>query len=126
MFSHLLKKRILLIGQELDDALANEVVSQLIYLAADNSTADITLYINTPGGSVQAGLAIFDAMQYIPCAVSTVGLGAVASMGAFLLASGAAGKRKAFPNARIMMHQPLGGCQGSVGAVSEILYSLSR
>lgn len=88
------------------------MVSQLLYLATEDPTADITLYINSPGGSVQAGLAIFDAMQYIPCAVNTVCFGMAASMGAFLLAAGTKGKRKSLPNSRIMIHQPLGGAQG--------------
>lgn len=88
------------------------MVSQMLYLAAEDPTADITLYINSPGGSVQAGLAIFDAMQYVPCDVSTVCFGMAASMGAFLLSAGTKGKRKSLPNSRIMIHQPLGGAQG--------------
>jgi ATP-dependent Clp protease, protease subunit len=101
-----------MLGSEVNDEVANVLVSQLLYLASADPTADITLYINSPGGSVQAGLAIFDAMQYVPCDVRTVCYGMAASMGAFLLAAGAPGKRKALPNSRIMIHQPLGGAQG--------------
>jgi ATP-dependent Clp endopeptidase proteolytic subunit ClpP len=97
------------------DDVANVMVAQMLYLATADPAADITIYINSPGGSVQAGLAIFDAMQYIPCDVSTVCFGMAASMGAFLLSAGAKGKRRALPNSRIMIHQPLGGSQGEVG-----------
>merc|ERR1719456_767581 len=93
------------------------MVSQLLYLASENPEEDITLYINSPGGSVQAGLAIFDAMQYVPCDVSTVCFGMAASMGAFLLSAGTKGKRKSLPNSRIMIHQPLGGAQGEAADV---------
>ena len=110
-----MKDRILLLGSEVTDDVANVMVSQLLYLASADPSADITLYINSPGGSVQAGLAIFDTMQYIPCDVSTVCFGMAASMGAFLLAAGAPGKRRSLPNSRIMIHQPLGGSQGEVG-----------
>ncbi len=98
----------------MNDEVANVMVSQMLYLAAEDPFRDITLYINSPGGSVQAGLAIFDTMQYIPCDVSTVCFGAASSMGAFLLAAGTKGKRKSLPSSRIMIHQPLGGSQGEV------------
>ena len=114
MYSKLLQDRILLLGSEVNDDVANTMVSQLLYLASADPHKDITLYINSPGGSVQAGLAIFDALQYIPCEVNTVCFGMAASMGAFLLAAGTKGKRKSLPNSRIMIHQPLGGSQGEV------------
>jgi len=110
--SRLMKDRVLLLGSEVNDEVANVMVSQMLYLASADPDADITLYINSPGGSVQAGLAIFDTMQYIPCAVNTVCFGMAASMGAFLLSSGTPGKRRSLPNSRIMIHQPLGGSQG--------------
>jgi len=112
VISRLLKDRILLLGSEVNDDVANVMVSQMLYLASEDPQADITLYINSPGGSVQAGLAIFDTMQYVPCDIRTVCFGMAASMGAFLLASGTKGKRKSLPNSRIMIHQPLGGSQG--------------
>lgn len=112
IISHLLKERILFLGSEVTDDVANVMVAQMLFLAAADPKADITLYINSPGGSVQAGLAIFDAMQYVPCDIRTVCIGMAASMGAFLLASGTPGKRRSLPNARIMIHQPLGGSQG--------------
>jgi len=112
VISRLMKDRILMLGSEVNDEVANVLVSQLLYLASADPEADITLYINSPGGSVQAGLAIFDTMNYIPCDVSTVCFGMAASMGAFLLSAGAKGKRRSLPNARIMIHQPLGGSQG--------------
>lgn len=102
----------MLLGSEVNDDVANVMVSQMLYLASADPEADITIYINSPGGSVQAGLAIFDTMQYIPCAVNTVCFGMAASMGAFLLSAGTPGKRKSLPNSRIMIHQPLGGSQG--------------
>lgn len=112
VISRLMKDRILLLGSEVNDDVANVMVSQLLYLASADPEADITLYINSPGGSVQAGLAIFDTMQYIPCDINTVCFGMAASMGAFLLSSGTKGKRRSLPNSRIMIHQPLGGSQG--------------
>jgi len=112
VISRLLKDRILLLGTEVNDEVANVMVSQMLYLASEDPNADITIYINSPGGSVQAGLAIFDTMQYIPCDVRTVCFGMAASMGAFLLSAGTKGKRKSLPNSRIMIHQPLGGSQG--------------
>jgi ATP-dependent Clp protease, protease subunit len=110
--SRLMKDRILMLGSEVNDEVANNMMSQMLYLASADPEADITLYINSPGGSVQAGLAIFDTMQYIPCDVNTVCFGMAASMGAFLLSAGTPGKRRSLPNSRIMIHQPLGGSQG--------------
>jgi ATP-dependent Clp protease protease subunit len=103
-----------MLGSEVNDDVANVMVSQMLYLASADPDKDITIYINSPGGSVQAGLAIFDTMQYIPCDVNTVCFGMAASMGAFLLSSGTKGKRRSLPNSRIMIHQPLGGSQGDV------------
>uniref|UniRef100_A0A7S1TRM8 ATP-dependent Clp protease proteolytic subunit n=1 Tax=Phaeomonas parva TaxID=124430 RepID=A0A7S1TRM8_9STRA len=124
--SRLLKDRVLLLGQQVNDDVANVLVAQLLYLASEDPDKDITLYINSPGGSVSAGMAIFDTMQYVPCDVSTVCFGMAASMGAFLLGAGAKGKRRALPNSRIMIHQPLGGAQGQAADVEiqakEILY----
>lgn len=126
VISRLLQDRILLLGQQVNDEVANLLVAQLLYLAQEDPTKDITLYINSPGGSVSAGLAIFDTMQYVPCDVSTVCFGTAASMGAFLLGAGTPGKRRALPNARIMIHQPLGGAQGQAADIEiqakEILY----
>jgi ATP-dependent Clp endopeptidase proteolytic subunit ClpP len=126
VISRLLKDRILLLGQQVDDEVANVLVAQLLYLANEDPEKDITLYINSPGGSVSAGMAIYDTMQYVPCDVSTVCFGMAASMGAFLLGAGAKGKRKALPNARIMIHQPLGGAQGQAADIEiqakEILF----
>ncbi|CAN0249981.1 unnamed protein product [Ectocarpus fasciculatus] len=126
VISRLLKDRILLLGQQVNDEVANVLVAQLLYLANDDPDKDITLYINSPGGSVSAGMAIYDAMQYVPCDVSTVCFGTAASMGAFLLGAGAKGKRRSLPNARIMIHQPLGGAQGQAADIEiqakEILF----
>ena len=112
IYSRLLKDRIIFIGGPIDDDIANSVVAQLLFLEGDDPDKDINLYINSPGGSVSAGLAIYDTMQYIKCEVSTICIGLAASMGAFLLAAGAKGKRKALPNAEIMIHQVSGGAQG--------------
>ena len=112
IYSRLLKDRIVFLGGEVDDDSANLIVAQLLFLEADDPDKDISLYINSPGGSVTAGMAIYDTMQYIKCDVSTICIGMAASMGAFLLSSGAKGKRIALPNAEIMIHQPLGGTQG--------------
>ncbi len=112
IYSRLLKDRIVFIPGEINDITANLVVAQLIFLEAEDPEKDIFMYINSPGGSVSAGLAIFDTMQYVKCDVSTICIGMAASMGAFLLAAGAKGKRKALPNSEIMIHQPLGGAQG--------------
>lgn len=126
VISRLLKDRILLLGQGVDDEVANVLVAQLLYLANEDPTKDITLYINSPGGSVSAGMAIYDTMQYVPCDVATVCFGMAASMGAFLLGAGAKGKRRALPNSRIMIHQPLGGAQGQAADIEiqakEILF----
>jgi ATP-dependent Clp protease protease subunit len=126
VISRLLKDRILLLGTDVNDEVANVLVAQLLYLANEDPEKDITLYINSPGGSVSAGLAIYDTMQFIPCDVTTVCFGMAASMGAFLLGAGAPGKRKSLPNARIMIHQPLGGAQGQAADIEiqakEILF----
>ena len=112
IFSRLLKDRIVFLGGEIDDDTANLVVAQMLFLEMEDPDQDIMLYINSPGGSISAGMAIYDTMHYVKCEVSTVCVGMAASMGAFLLASGAKGKRKALPNAEIMIHQPLGGARG--------------
>ena len=112
IYSRLLKERIIFLGEEVNDVSASVIVAQLLFLEADDPDKDIQLYINSPGGSVTAGMAIYDTMQYIKCDVSTVCIGMAASMGAFLLSGGAKGKRFALPNAEIMVHQPLGGAQG--------------
>ena len=112
IFSRLLKERIIFLGEEVTDASASLVVAQLLFLESEDPGKDINLYINSPGGSVTAGMAIYDTMHYIKCDVSTICVGMAASMGAFLLAGGAKGKRIALPNAEIMIHQPSGGAQG--------------
>lgn len=126
VISRLLKDRILLLGTDVNDEVANVLVAQLLYLANEDPDSDITLYINSPGGSVSAGLAIYDTMKFIPCDVQTVCFGMAASMGAFLLGAGTPGKRKSLPNARIMIHQPLGGAQGQASDIEiqakEILF----
>ena len=112
IFSWLLKERIIFLGEEVTDTSAGLIVSQLLFLESEDPNKDIHLYINSPGGSVSAGLAIYDTMNYIKCDVSTICFGMAASMGAFLLAGGAKGKRFALPNAEVMIHQPSGGAQG--------------
>ena len=112
IFSRLLRERIIFLGTPIDDMVANLIVAQLLLLDSENSEKDIMLYINSPGGSVTAGLAIYDTMQHIRADVSTICLGQAASMGAFLLSSGAKGKRLALPHSRVLIHQPLGGAQG--------------
>ena len=112
IYSRLLKDRIIFLGEEVTDVSANLIVAQLLFLEAEDPGKDIHLYINSPGGSVSAGLAIYDTMRYIKCDVSTICLGMAASMGAFLLAGGTKGKRFALPNAEIMIHQPSGGARG--------------
>ena len=112
IYSRLLKDRIIFLGEEVNETTASLVVAQLLFLESEDPGKDISLYINSPGGSVTAGMAIYDTMQYIKCDVSTICIGMAASMGAFLLAGGAKGKRYALPNAEIMIHQPLGGAQG--------------
>ncbi len=117
IYSRLLEDRIIFLSGEIDDAVANTVVAQLIYLEAKDPSKDISLYINSPGGSVSAGLAIYDTMNYVKCDVSTICIGMAASMGAFLLSSGQKGKRYALPNSEIMIHQPLGGAQGQASDI---------
>jgi ATP-dependent Clp protease protease subunit len=113
IYSRLLKDRIIILGTQVNEVSANLVVAQMLYLQFEDAESDIHFYINSPGGSVTAGLAIYDTMQYITCDVATYCMGQAASMGAVLLAAGAAGKRNALPNARIMIHQPLAGMQGT-------------
>lgn len=112
IYSRLLKDRIIFLGEEIDENVASIIVAQLLFLEAEDPKKDISIYVNSPGGSVTAGMAIYDTMQYIKPDVSTICIGMAASMGAFLLSSGAKGKRFALPNAEIMIHQPLGGAQG--------------
>ncbi|MFS0666622.1 ATP-dependent Clp endopeptidase proteolytic subunit ClpP [Peribacillus frigoritolerans] len=112
IYSRLLKDRIIMLGSAIDDNVSNSIVAQLLFLEAENPEKDITLYINSPGGSITSGMAIYDTMQYIKPNVSTVCIGMAASMGAFLLAAGEKGKRYALPNSEVMIHQPLGGAQG--------------
>ena len=112
IFSRLLKDRIIFLGDPIEDHVANLVIAQLLFLAAEDPEKDVNLYINSPGGVVTAGLAIYDTMQYLKCPVSTICIGQASSMGALLLAAGTKGKRFALPHARIMIHQPLGGVQG--------------
>jgi ATP-dependent Clp protease, protease subunit len=113
IYSRLLKDRIIFLGSQVNDAVANNIVAQLLFLQFDDPKADIHMYINSPGGSVTAGMAMYDTMQYISCDVATYCLGQCASMGALLLTAGAAGKRNALPNSRIMIHQPLAGMEGT-------------
>ena len=117
IYSKLLEERIIFITGEIDDATANTVVAELLYLEHTDSTKDISIYINSPGGSVTAGLAIYDTMNFIKCDVSTICVGMAASMGAFLLSSGTKGKRYALPSSEIMIHQPLGGAQGQASDI---------
>ena len=117
IFSRLLNDRIIFLGEEVNDTSASLVVAQLLYLEAQDPDKDIQMYINSPGGSVTAGMAIYDTMQYIKCDVSTICIGMAASMGAFLLSSGAKGKRLALPNAEIMIHQPSGGAKGQASDI---------
>lgn len=117
IYSRLLEDRIVFISGEIDDASANTVVAQLIYLEAKNPEKDICVYINSPGGSVTAGMAIYDTMKYVKCDVSTICVGLAASMGAFLLAAGTKGKRFCLPNSEVMIHQPLGGAKGQASDI---------
>lgn len=117
IYSRLLEDRIVFISGEIDDASANTVVAQLIYLEAKNPDKDICIYINSPGGSVTAGMAIYDTMKYVKCDVSTICVGLAASMGAFLLAAGTKGKRFCLPNSEVMIHQPLGGAKGQASDI---------
>ncbi|WP_308637310.1 ATP-dependent Clp endopeptidase proteolytic subunit ClpP [Paenibacillus silvisoli] len=117
IYSRLLKDRIVFLGTPVNDMVANSIIAQLLFLAADDPDKDISLYVNSPGGSVSAGLAIFDTMNFIKPDVSTICVGMAASMGAFLLAAGAKGKRFALPNSEVMIHQPLGGAQGQASDI---------
>jgi ATP-dependent Clp protease, protease subunit len=117
LYSRLLKDRIVMLGTPVNDDVANIIVAQLLFLESEDPDKGINLYINSPGGSVTAGLAIYDTMQYVKCPVSTICIGQAASMGALLLLAGAPGKRYALPNARIMIHQPLGGAQGQASDI---------
>ena len=112
VFNRLLKNRVVMLGTDVNDEIANQICAQLLYLEGEDDATDIWLYINSPGGSVTAGMAIYDTMQFVCCDVATVCMGMAASMGQFLLTAGAAGKRYTLPNARIMMHQPLAGLRG--------------
>ena len=118
IYSRLLKDRIIFVSGEINDVMADLIVAQLIFLEAEDPDKDIAMYINSPGGSVSAGMAIYDTMQYIKCDVSTICVGLAASMGAFLLSAGTKGKRKALPNCEIMIHQPLGGARGQASDIN--------
>ncbi len=118
IYSRLLKDRVIFLGSEVNDTSANLVIAQMLFLEAEDPDKEIRLYINSPGGSVSAGMAIYDTMQYICCDVSTICIGLAASMGAFLLTAGTPGKRFALPNAEIMIHQPLGGTQGQAADIA--------
>ena len=130
IFSRLLNDRIVFLGEEVNDTTASLVVAQLLYLEAQDPDKDIQMYINSPGGSISAGMAIYDTMQYIKCDVSTICIGMAASMGSFLLAAGAKGRRLALPNSEIMIHQPLGGARGQASDIKiqadHILYIRGR
>ena len=117
IYSRLLKDRIIMLGTEIDDDVANVIVAQLLFLESEDADKDINIYINSPGGSVTAGMAIYDTMQYVKPAISTICMGQAASMGALLLCAGTKGKRFALPHARIMIHQPLGGVQGQAADI---------
>ncbi|WP_179090270.1 ATP-dependent Clp endopeptidase proteolytic subunit ClpP [Paenibacillus sp. FSL H8-0548] len=118
IYSRLLKDRIIFLGSGVNDVVANSIIAQLLFLAADDPEKDISLYINSPGGSITAGMAIYDTMQYIKPDVSTICVGMAASMGAFLLTAGAIGKRYALPNSEVMIHQPLGGAEGQASDIA--------
>lgn len=130
IYSRLLKDRIIMLGGPIDDNLANSIVAQLLFLDAENPEKDISLYINSPGGSVTAGMAIYDTMNFVKADVQTICMGMAASMGAFLLSSGTKGKRYALPNAEVMIHQPLGGAQGQATEIEiharHILYTRDK
>mgnify|MGYP001061865374 FL=1 len=126
IYSRLLKDRIIFLGEEVNDVSANLIVAQLLFLEAEDPSKDIQLYINSPGGSVTAGMMIYDTMQYIKCDVSTICLGMAASMGAFLLSSGAKGKRYALPNSTIMIHQPSGGAQGQATEIQIVADQIAK
>jgi ATP-dependent Clp protease protease subunit len=130
IYSRLLNDRIVFLGTPIDDFVANAIIAQLLYLESEDTDKEITIYINTPGGLVSSGLAIYDTIRYVRCPVSTVCLGQAASMGAFLLASGTKGLRRALPHSRVMIHQPLGGYQGQASDIEihakEILHTRQR
>jgi ATP-dependent Clp protease protease subunit len=129
VYERLLRERIVFLGAQVDDEIANQLAAQLLLLSAEDSTRDIHMYINSPGGSVTAGMALYDSMQFIDCDVATYGMGLAASMGQFLLSAGTAGKRYALPHARIMMHQPSGGVGGTesdIAIQAEMLRRLKR
>ena len=126
IYSRLLKDRIIFLGEEVNDVTASLVVAELLFLEAEDPGKDIQLYINSPGGSVTAGMAIYDTMQYIKCDVSTICLGMAASMGAFLLAGGTKGKRFALPNSTIMIHQPSGGAQGQATEIQIVANHIAK
>ena len=126
IYSRLLKDRIIFLGEEVNDVTASLVVAQLLFLEAEDPNKDISLYINSPGGSVTAGMAIYDTMNYIKCDVSTICLGMAASMGAFLLSGGTKGKRYALPNAEVMIHQPSGGARGQATEIQIVAENLLR
>ena len=126
IYSRLLKDRIIFLGEEVTDVSASLVVAQLLFLESEDPNKDISLYINSPGGSVSAGLAIYDTMNYIKCDVSTICIGMAASMGAFLLAGGAKGKRMALPNADVMIHQPSGGAQGQATEIKIVAENILK
>ena len=126
IYSRLLKDRIIFLGQQVDDQIANSLVAQMLFLQSDDPKSDIHLYINSPGGSISAGLAIYDTMQFVSCDVATYCIGQAASMGAVLLTAGTSGKRFALPNARIMIHQPLAGMQGTAHEIEIHVEELRR
>ncbi len=130
IFTRLLKSRVVMLGTDVNDDIANQICAQLLYLESEDRTSDIWLYINSPGGSVTAGMAIYDTMQFVSCDVATVCLGLAASMGQFLLTAGAPGKRFTLPNARIMMHQPLAGLRGQAADIAiqaeQLVYTKRR
>ncbi len=126
IYSRLLKDRIIFLGQQVDDQISNSLVAQMLFLQSDDPKSDIHLYINSPGGSITAGMAIYDTMQFVSCDVATYCIGQAASMGAALLTAGAKGKRFALPNARIMIHQPLAGMQGTAAEVEIHVGELRR
>ena len=126
IYSRLLKDRIIFLGEEVNDVTASLVVAQLLFLESEDPNKDISLYINSPGGSVTAGMAIYDTMQYIKCDVSTICIGLAASMGAFLLAGGKKGKRYALPNAEIMIHQPSGGAKGQATEIQIVAENILK
>ena len=126
IFSRLLKERIVFLGEEVTDVSASLIVAQLLFLESEDPNKDISLYINSPGGSVTAGMAIYDTMNYIKCDVSTICVGMAASMGAFLLAGGAKGKRLALPNAEVMIHQPSGGARGQATEIQIVAENILR